>query len=284
MGLDFGFVGPTFGISSCKTIVIGVSGVVQSRNAISISNVHKTYRADHGTVTALEPVTVSIAQGEFIAIIGPSGCGKSTLLRLISGLDTASGGTITLDTAGRRRPVGFVFQEPVLLPWKNVLDNIRLPLDTGGVSRAQGDAIARDMIAMVGLAGFEKALPRQLSGGMRQRAAIARALADDPPILLMDEPFSAVDLMTRDMLNDELLRIWQATGKTILLVTHSVEEAAYMADRVLVMSARPGRLRDSITVDLPRPRGEATKLDPAYHELVAQLRRSLRAPANEGAA
>jgi NitT/TauT family transport system ATP-binding protein len=255
--------------------------VSQSERMIDIAGVHKTFVADHGTVTALEPVSITIKEGEFISIVGPSGCGKSTLLRLISGLDQASGGSITLDVSGRKRPVGFVFQEPVLLPWKSIIDNVRFPLDTSGVSRAQGDKTALDLIKMVGLAGFEKALPRQLSGGMRQRAAIARALSDDPPILLMDEPFSAVDLLTRDNLNDELLRIWQSTGKTILLVTHSVEEAAYLADRVMVMTARPGKLKCVHNVELPRPRGEETKLDPAYHALVAQLRRDLRTPAGE---
>jgi len=255
--------------------------VAQSERMIDIAGVHKTFVADHGTVTALEPVTITIREGEFISIVGPSGCGKSTLLRLISGLDHATGGTITLDVSSRKRPVGFVFQEPVLLPWKTILDNVRFPLDTAGVGRAEGDKVALDLIKMVGLSGFEKALPRQLSGGMRQRAAIARSLSDDPPILLMDEPFSAVDLLTRDTLNDELLRIWQSTGKTILLVTHSVEEAAYLADRVMVMTARPGKLKCVHDVDLARPRGEETKLDPAYHALVAQLRRDLRTPGGE---
>jgi NitT/TauT family transport system ATP-binding protein len=248
---------------------------------IKIAGVRKTFEADHGTVVALEPVTIDIRKGEFISIVGPSGCGKSTLLRLVAGLEQASGGTIKLGVSDKRRPVGFVFQEPVLLPWKTILDNVRFPLDTAGVSRSEGNRTAADLVKMVGLAGFENALPRQLSGGMRQRAAIARALSDDPPILLMDEPFSAVDLMTRDNLNDELLRIWQSTGKTILLVTHSVDEAAYLADRVMVMTARPGRLKEVYDVELERPRGEATKLDPAYHALVAQLRRDLRNPAGE---
>ncbi|SCB51682.1 ABC transporter ATP-binding protein [Rhizobium lusitanum] len=255
--------------------------MVQSERMIDIAGVHKTFVADHGTVTALEPLSITIKEGEFIAIVGPSGCGKSTLLRLISGLDQSSGGTITLDTAGRKRPVGFVFQEPVLLPWKTTLENVRFPLDTANVSRLEADRKALDLIKMVGLAGFENALPRQLSGGMRQRTAIARSLSDDPQILLMDEPFSAVDLLTRDTLNDELLRIWQSTGKTILLVTHSVEEAAYLADRVMVMTARPGKLKCVHDVTLARPRGEETKLDPAYHALVAQLRRDLRTPGGE---
>lgn len=251
--------------------------LARSERMVDVANVHKVFVTDHGTVTALEPVSIVIREGEFVSIVGPSGCGKSTLLRLISGLDQATGGSITLDVSGRKRPIGFVFQEPVLLPWKTVLDNVRFPLDTAGVRRVEADKVALDLIKMVGLTGFEKALPRQLSGGMRQRAAIARSLADDPPILLMDEPFSAVDLLTRDTLNDELLRIWQSTGKTILLVTHSVEEAAYLADRVMVMTARPGKLKCVYDVDLVRPRGEEAKLDPAYHTLVAQIRRDLRA-------
>ncbi|MDP9633025.1 UNVERIFIED_ORG: NitT/TauT family transport system ATP-binding protein [Ensifer adhaerens] len=255
--------------------------MAQSAPKIVLEGVHKTFLADHGTVTALEPISVTIREGELISIVGPSGCGKSTLLRLICGLDQATGGKIVLDFSGRKRPVGFVFQEPVLLPWKTILDNVRFPLDTAGISRGEGDKVALDLINLVGLAGFERALPRHLSGGMRQRTAIARALADDPPILLMDEPFTAVDLLTRDTLNDELLRIWESTGKTILLVTHSVEEAAYLADRVMVMTARPGKLKCIHDVSLPRPRGEETKLDPTYHALVAQLRRDLRARTTE---
>lgn len=172
--------------------------------------------------------------------------------------------------------MGFVFQDAVLLPGKTVRDNIRFPLDAAGVPRAKGNERVQELIELVGLKGFEDALPQQLSGGMRQRAAIARALADDPPILLMDEPFSAVDLLTRETLNDELLRIWKATGNTILLVTHSVEEAAYLGSDIMVISPRPGRLKKTYTVDLPSPRTPQTKALPGSHDLVADLRRDLR--------
>ena len=216
-------------------------------------------------------------RGEFVSIIGPSGCGKSTLLRILAGLETASGGSIEVDGGGRaRQRVGFVFQEPVLLPWLSALENVRFPLDTAGVARAEADSRAEDLLKLVGLTGFEAALPRALSGGMRQRVSIARALSYDPSLLLMDEPFGALDLITRDRLNDELLSIWAQTKKTILFVTHSVEEAAYLSDRVVVMSSRPGRIKTVYNVNLPRPRGEGTKLDPSFHQLMADLRRDLR--------
>ncbi|WP_235867086.1 ABC transporter ATP-binding protein [Roseibium marinum] len=225
---------------------------------------------------ALAPLDQFIGEGEFIAIVGPSGCGKSTLLRIVAGLETATEGRITLGTSQLKRPVGFVFQDAVLLPWKTVAGNIRFPLDTSGVPRKVGDRKVEELVELVGLQGFENALPKQLSGGMKQRTAIARALADDPAILLMDEPFSAVDLMTREGLNDELLRIWQATGKTILLVTHSVEEAAYLGTKVMVMSARPGRLRKTYDVALPSPRTEETKTSADYLDLVGELKHMMR--------
>lgn len=243
---------------------------------IKIKGVTKTFGAGEGKVIALTPVDMHIEKGEFITIVGPSGCGKSTLLRLISGLETMTDGTIELGSSDKKRPVGFVFQDAVLLPWKTVVENIRFPLDTSGVPRSVSDPKVADLIELIGLNGFEGALPKQLSGGMRQRTAIARALADDPPILLMDEPFSAVDLMTRETLNDELLRIWEQTGKTILLVTHSVEEAAYLGSRVMVMSARPGRLRKIFKAGIPRPRSEATKRDSKYLDLVSELRVLMR--------
>lgn len=243
---------------------------------ITIRGLTKEFEIEGGKFTALAPTDHDIAGGSFVTIVGPSGCGKSTLLRLIAGLETPTAGDIKLNVGGARRPVGFVFQDAVLLPWKTVRDNIRFPLDTAGVSRDAGNRITEELIEIVGLKGFGDALPKQLSGGMRQRAAIALGLSYDPPILLMDEPFSAVDLLTREMLNDELLRIWQRTGKTILLVTHSVEEAAYLGHEVMVMSPRPGRLLKTYNIDLPMPRGADTKLDPDYHKLVAQLRQDLR--------
>ncbi len=244
---------------------------------ISVSGLSKSFKMEGGnSVLALSPMDHHIPEGAFVSIVGPSGCGKSTFLRLVAGLEDASGGSIDLATGAIRRPVGFVFQDAVLLPWKSVRDNIRFPLDTSGVKRAAGNARVQELIDLVGLTGFEDALPKQLSGGMRQRAAIARALADDPPILLMDEPFSAVDLLTRETLNDELLKIWQQTGKTILLVTHSVEEAAYLGSEIMVMSPRPGRLKKTYSVDLPYPRTPDTKALPGYHALVSDLRRDLR--------
>jgi NitT/TauT family transport system ATP-binding protein len=249
---------------------------LKGRGLIKIKGVTKTFGQGDDKVVALTPVDMHIEKGEFIAIVGPSGCGKSTLLRLISGLEDVTDGSIELGSKDKKRPVGFVFQDAVLLPWKTVAENIRFPLDTSGVPRSVSDPKVAELIELIGLTGFENALPKQLSGGMRQRAAIARALADDPPILLMDEPFSAVDLMTRETLNDELLRIWEQTGKTILLVTHSVEEAAYLGTRVMVMSARPGRLRKTFKADISRPRSEATKREPEYLDLVAELRTIMR--------
>ena len=179
---------------------------------ITIEQIAKKFSGKSGEVIALEPFSQDIAEGELVSIVGPSGCGKSTLLRIIAGLETPTSGRIVLGTSGLKRPVGFVFQDAVLLPWKTVAENIRFPLDTSGVPRGQGDQKVKELIQLVGLAGFENSLPKQLSGGMKQRAAIARALADDPPILLMDEPFSAVDLLTRETLNDELSRIWRKTS------------------------------------------------------------------------
>jgi NitT/TauT family transport system ATP-binding protein len=243
---------------------------------ISIRGVHKDFSLDGARVTALDPTDLDVRRGEFVSIIGPSGCGKSTLLRILAGLETASGGSIDVADGGARQRVGFVFQEPVLLPWLTALENVRFPLDTAGTARPEADGRAAGLLALVGLSGFEAALPRALSGGMRQRVSIARALSYDPALLLMDEPFGALDLITRDRLNDELLSIWAQTGKTVLFVTHSVEEAAYLSDRVVVMSPRPGRIRSIYDVDLPRPRGESTKLDPSFHRLMADLRRDLR--------
>jgi NitT/TauT family transport system ATP-binding protein len=246
------------------------------RFVLQIEQVSKRFIGAGGeSVEALAPVTLSIRAGAFVSIIGASGCGKSTLLRLIAGLEQPSAGAITLGGRSGER-IGFVFQEPVLLPWLSTLRNVRFPLDTGGVPRAEADATARRLVALVGLNGFEDALPHQLSGGMRQRASIARALSYDPPVLLMDEPFGALDLLTRDRLNEQLLRIWEETKKTIVFVTHSVEEAAFLSDTVVVMSARPGRVRAIHEIDLPRPRNDATKLDPRFHQFMATFRAELR--------
>lgn len=257
--------------------VCGGGGV--ERNAIvkatlvDVRGVTKVFGGSPAVV-ALEPTDLSIGTGEFVSIIGPSGCGKSTLLRIIAGLDTATAGAVVYGEGVGAR-AGFVFQEPVLLPWLTALENVRFPLDTAGMPRREADERSRDLINLIGLTGFETALPRTLSGGMKQRVSIARALSYDPALLLMDEPFGALDLLTRDRLNDELLRIWTATRKTIVLVTHSVEEAAYLSDRVVVMTRRPGAIKRVYEIALARPRGEATKLDPTFHRLMADLRRDL---------
>lgn len=245
-------------------------------NMVSVQGLSKRFATSNGFVDALSGVDLGIGSGEFVSIIGPSGCGKSTLLRILGGLEQHTlGELVWADRTGDNR-VGFVFQEPVLLPWKSALDNVCFALNAFGVTGAAAQSEGRRLLAMVGLAQFAGALPRQLSGGMRQRVAIARALSYDPEVLLMDEPFGALDLLTRDDLNDKLADIWTRTGKTIVLVTHSVEEAAYLSDRVVVMSARPGAIKRIYDVPFPRPRSEATKLLPAFHQMMADLRRDLK--------
>ena len=246
---------------------------------VSAQAVTKIYRSRHGdSVEALAPTTLDIHEGEFLSLIGPSGCGKSTLLRILSGLEPLTGGTLTWrdgpPTAGS--DVGFVFQEPVLLPWLSIIENVRFPLDVFRTPRAEANESARAMLALVGLGAFEKSLPKELSGGMRQRAAIARALVYSPRIVLMDEPFGALDLLTRDRMNDELLRIKAETGSTIVFVTHSIEEAAYLSDRVAVMSARPGRISAIHHLDLGPQRSEAIKDDPRFYQWLSTLRKELR--------
>ena len=246
---------------------------------LQATDVAKTFQSRGGqSVQALAPTSFEIEEGEFLSLIGPSGCGKSTLLRILAGLITPSAGTLEWQSGAPAKgsDIGFVFQEAVLLPWLNILDNVRFPLDTFGEPRKEGDEKARQMLELVGLKDFAKALPKELSGGMRQRAAIARALVYRPKIVLMDEPFGALDLLTRDRMNDELLRIRQEVGATIVFVTHSIEEAAYLSDRVAVMSARPGRVRTIHTVDLPKPRSEATKDLPGFHNWLSVLRKELK--------
>lgn len=211
------------------------------------------------TVVAVEDATFSVGVGELVAIVGPSGCGKSTLLRMTAGVIPLSRGEIRVlgqspEACRQRRLFGFMAQDPVLLPWRNVFANVALPLEVVGSRNVDSADRVRALIALVGLEGFEKALPGQLSGGMKQRVALARTLVLEPPVLLFDEPFGALDEITRQKMNLELLRVWSRTQATALLVTHSISEAAFLSDRVLVMSGRPGRVKASIRVDLPRPR------------------------------
>jgi len=225
--------------------------------AITVRHLSKTYATRDGAVTALDRTTFGIAEGEFVAVVGPSGCGKSTLLKILAGILPASSGEALLRgtlIAGPRRDIGVVFQSPVLFPWRTVLDNVLLPVDVQRLSRERHHQTGVDLLALVGLKGFERKYPWELSGGMQQRVAITRALVHDPAMLLMDEPFGALDAMTREHMNLELQRIWLERRKTVLFITHSIPEAVFLADRVLVMTARPGRLLDDVRVKLPRPR------------------------------
>ena len=249
---------------------------------VRIAGVDKTFARGDGAVTkALEGIDLEIGRGEFVSLIGPSGCGKSTLLRIVGDLIAPSTGTVTVngktaERARRDRDYGMVFQAPVLFDWRTVEDNVKLPLEILGQDAATRTKRAREMLELVELGDFLKHHPYQLSGGMQQRVAIARALAFQPSILLMDEPFGALDEMTRERMNSEVLRIWEQTGTTILFVTHSIPEAVFLSSRVVVMSARPGRITNVVDIDLPRPRTEDTRETRRYFELVTAVRESLR--------
>ena len=225
---------------------------------IVVSSLEKTYATRGRTqVQALAGISVEIGTGEFITIVGQSGCGKTTLLKILAGLLQRSAGSVTLrgqPVDEPSRDIGIVFQDPVLLPWRTVFDNVMLPVEVLGLDRKSSAKRGMDLLGLVGLRGFEEKYPHELSGGMRQRVAIARALVHDPSLLLMDEPFGALDAMTREFMNLELLRIWKESGKTIVFITHSIPDAAFLADRVIVMSARPGRIKEIVEVTLPRPR------------------------------
>ncbi|MBL6079361.1 ABC transporter ATP-binding protein [Belnapia sp. T18] len=221
---------------------------------------------------ALRGVDLRIERGEFLSLLGPSGCGKSTLLRLIAGLAEPSSGRITRAAS---RQVGFVFQEATLLPWSDALTNVRLPLRLAGVARAEQEARAAEALAQVGLGGFERAYPRELSGGMRMRVSIARALVTRPSLLLMDEPFAALDELTRHRLNDDLLALWAGSGVTVVFVTHSVFESVYLSSRILVMAARPGRIAAELLVEEPAPRPAGFRTSAGYAALCRRTTETL---------
>jgi NitT/TauT family transport system ATP-binding protein len=224
---------------------------------IHIEGLHKTYASSHGPVTALKEVSLSIKQNEFVTLVGPSGCGKSTLLKLIGALIRPSRGTLLFDGVPLLQPtrdVGIVFQDAVLLEWRTVLDNVLLPTEILGLDKIKSRNRAMDLINLVGLGGFEKRFPRELSGGMQQRASLCRALIHNPSVLLMDEPFAALDAMTREELGFELMRIWDTDKKTVIFVTHNITEAILLADRVVAMTPRPGRIVRVVDIDLARPR------------------------------
>jgi NitT/TauT family transport system ATP-binding protein len=226
--------------------------------SIQISKVGQTFKTGAQSLEALADVSLDIKPGRFVVLVGPSGCGKSTLLMMMAGLRQQTTGTILINGRPILQPdpdrVGVVFQEPSLFPWLTAEENVEFPLTLRGVAKKERRAKAEDALKLVGLDGFGKRHPHELSGGMKQRVSIARGLVQDPPVLLMDEPFAALDEQTRMTMGDELLRIWAATGKTVVFVTHSLTEAVYLADEVVVMSARPGRIVDHLTVTLPRPR------------------------------
>jgi NitT/TauT family transport system ATP-binding protein len=247
---------------------------------IVVEGVVKIYSTVAGeSVLALDNVDLTVRDGEFVCLVGPSGCGKTTLLRLLAGLDTADAGTSSLSGRTLHGPspeVGVVFQQSNLLPWFTVMQNVMLPLRVGGGSRDAGRAAEiRKLLVIAGLEGFENKYPYELSGGMQQRAAIVRALARDPKLLLMDEPFGALDALTRERMNAELQRIWMASGKTVVLITHSIDEAIFLGDRVVVMSPRPGRIVRELAVDLPRPRVAAETFGNSQHVALAREIRTL---------
>ncbi|MEX1179067.1 MAG: ABC transporter ATP-binding protein [Nitriliruptor sp.] len=244
--------------------------------------VTKRFGTGDEAVVALSDVSLDVAPGDFVSLIGPSGCGKSTLLRTIADLTPATDGEVQVrgksaHQARCDRDYGMVFQKATLFNWRTVRRNVELPLEIMGHSREERTRRADEMLELVELSEFAKKRPQQLSGGMQQRVAIARALAFEPALLLMDEPFGALDEITRERLNDELLRIWQRTGTTIIFVTHSIPEAVFLSNRIVVMSPRPGRVLAEIPVDLPYPRSEDTREHPRYFELVTEVRETLRA-------
>jgi NitT/TauT family transport system ATP-binding protein len=243
--------------------------------AISIQALTKRYATREGELLALDDLNADVAEESFVAIVGPSGCGKSTLLKILAGLQGFSGGSVSIRkeaVRGPRKDIGIVFQSPVLFPWRSVIDNVLLPVDVQGLGRTTMLPVARELLALVGLKDFERRYPWELSGGMQQRVAIARALVNDPNLLLMDEPFGALDAMTREHMNVELQRIWLERRKTVVLITHSIAEAVYLADRVLVMSGRPGRFVDDVAIDFARPRPLEIMNSPEFGAHVARIR------------
>lgn len=247
--------------------------------AVSVRHVNKTYRTRTGSISALLDVTFDVRDHEFLCIVGPSGCGKTTILKAIAGLVPVTTGQITAFGRPVVEPysdVGMVFQNPVLLRWRTALQNVVFPTVILRTNRDDAVKRARKLLEFVGLAGFESRYPKELSGGMQQRVAIARALIHDPKLLLMDEPFGALDQLTREAMNEELLRIWDEAAKTTVLITHSIEEAIYLADRVIVMSARPGRIAAEIPIGLPRPRPPEMRLTREFNDLKGRVEGVIR--------
>jgi NitT/TauT family transport system ATP-binding protein len=249
---------------------------------IDIHNLSLTFRTADAPIHALSDINLQVRSGEFISLIGPSGCGKTTLMRIVADLEKPTGGEVKVNgmspsEARLKRAYGYVFQAPALYPWRNVLGNVTLPHEIMGVAKSEREEKARRYLDLVGLNGFERKYPWQLSGGMQQRVSIARALSFDPAMLLMDEPFGALDEITRDRMNEELLSIWRKTGKTVIFVTHSIDEAVLLSTRIVVMSARPGRVIDVIDSTLPAERNIETRDSPAAVDLAHRVRLGLKA-------
>jgi len=253
---------------------------------LEVDGVAKTFVAsDGGKVTALDGVSLDVREGEFVSVIGPSGCGKSTLFQIIGGLIAGDSGAVRVDGRaidGSHRDIGMVFQEESTFPWRTVLDNVAFPLEINGTAKPEREKRARELIRLVGLDGFEARYPDELSGGMRQRTAIARTLAASPRILLMDEPFAALDEQTRILLGDKILQIWRQLKQTTLLITHNITEAVQLSDRVVVMTYRPGRIKRIIDIDLPRPRDSALIASAEFGRYVGVLWQDLREEASRG--
>lgn len=248
---------------------------------VSVRKLGMVFPVPGGETVALKDADLEIMPGEFISLIGPSGCGKTTLLRLMADLVRPTSGELlvnggTPQAAREKRSYGYVFQAPALMEWRNVLSNVKLPLEVMNLPREGRDTKAREMLKLVGLEKFERSYPWQLSGGMQQRVSIARALAFDPPLLFMDEPFGALDEITRENLNLELLRLWRETGKTVVFVTHSISEAVFLSTRVVVMTARPGKIEGIVNVDLPHPRSDESREDPRFFQYATEIRELLR--------
>ena len=247
--------------------------------AVTVENVSMEFSSRGRQLTALENIDLAIAPGELFVIVGPSGCGKTTLLRILQGLARPTHGRTLVDgrlVAGPGTDRGFVFQQDALYPWRTVLRNVAFGLELQGVAKSTARSRAQAMIDLVGLTGFERHYPHELSGGMRQRVNLARALAIDPEILLMDEPFAALDAQTRDLMQVELLRIWREARKTVLFVTHQIDEAIYLSDRVMVMSKRPGRAKKIFAIKLPRPRDYEMRVTPEFNDLKLEIWNTLK--------
>jgi len=272
---------PTLGEESALTIAAqAVARADTARDVISVRHLSQRYGAGADAIVALQDIDFAVAEGEFISIVGPSGCGKSTLLKILAGLLPASQGEAALNGTpiqGPRKDIGMVFQTPVLFPWRSALGNVLLPADVQRLGRDEMTKRAMELLALVGLTGFERRYPWELSGGMQQRVALVRALIHDPALLLMDEPFGALDALTRETMNVELQRIWMERRKTVLFVTHSTTEAVFLADRVLVMTARPGRIGDMLEVKLPRPRSLDVMATEAFGAHTRRIRAVLSA-------